>query len=120
VLVDGARFLPGSVTVTKVQAVVWSSAGQQLSGVIEGVALPEGGDCLSPGYAAQGAVGAGGYERFDDPTATVMFQVSKSASASGCRSKGGVVAVIHLACSLWGVQQLSTSTTHPIILGTYD
>ncbi len=32
VIVDGARFLPTSATITRVQAAVWSSGGRQLSG----------------------------------------------------------------------------------------
>jgi hypothetical protein len=74
VLIDGARFLPSSATITKATATVWSAGGRQLSGAIEGVALPDGEDAASPCYWVQGAVGQGA-ERFEDPTATIMLQV---------------------------------------------
>jgi hypothetical protein len=85
VLIDGARFLPTGVTITKATATVYSSSGAPLSSAIEGVALPEGPDAGSPAFAAAGVVGAAGGGAWEDPTATIMFQVGGDGGGGRCR-----------------------------------
>jgi len=73
-LVDSGRFLPASVTISKVVASVWSSEKRQLTpGYYEAVAAPDS-NCYCPRYALQAALGQGS-ERFDHSTATVLFAV---------------------------------------------
>ncbi|KAG1676617.1 hypothetical protein FOA52_008746 [Chlamydomonas sp. UWO 241] len=73
-MVDGARFLPANVTISKVVASVWSSDKRQLTpGYYESVASPES-NAYCPKYSLQTTLGQGA-ERFDQSTATVLFVV---------------------------------------------
>lgn len=54
----------------------WSVSGQLLSDYFEGVPVPES-DALSPKFAVNATVGQGN-DRFDDSTATLMFEVRAS------------------------------------------
>eukprot|EP00878_Enallax_costatus_P034475 GHUV01038227.1.p1 GENE.GHUV01038227.1~~GHUV01038227.1.p1 ORF type:complete len:320 (+),score=114.50 GHUV01038227.1:447-1406(+) len=80
VTVDGGRFLPCSVTITKVIGSVWSSNGALLAGPFEGVALPDS-DVHNPSYSCTATLGSSqNGTRFEDPTATLMLQVSSTAT----------------------------------------
>lgn len=75
VVIDGARFLPASTTITRVLASVWSSSGALLAGPYEGVSQPNS-DARWPAYNCKltlDAVQNG--SSFDDPTATLLMQV---------------------------------------------
>jgi hypothetical protein len=75
VLIDGARFLPASTTISRVVASVWSNSGALLAGSFEGVAQPSS-DALSPMYMCKALVDASqNNSNFDDPTATLLLQV---------------------------------------------
>jgi hypothetical protein len=77
VVVDAARFLPSSVTISRVLGSVWSSSGALLAGPFEGVAQPDS-DALNPRYACSATLGVQHNKtRFEDATATLMLQVSQ-------------------------------------------
>lgn len=74
-VVDAARFLPSSTTITRVLGSVWSSSGALLAGPFEGVAHPDS-DALNPRFACTATLGAAhNNTRFEDATATLMLQV---------------------------------------------
>ncbi|DBA83915.1 TPA: hypothetical protein ACH3X1_006417 [Trebouxia sp. C0004] len=72
-MVDGARFLPGNVTVSKVVGSVWSYDRQLLCSPFEALCSLDG-DTLAPTYNCQVVLGAGA-EQFNDPTATLLLQI---------------------------------------------
>lgn len=75
VVVDGARFLPACTTISRVVVSLWSSSGTLLAGPFEGVSLP-GSDARSPMYMCKATLDAAqSSSSFDDPTATLLFQV---------------------------------------------
>lgn len=72
-LVDGARFLPHNVTITKVVCTIYSKDKVQLIMPFESVALPES-EMLNPRFGSH-TILAQGTEKFDDATATLVMQV---------------------------------------------
>jgi hypothetical protein len=75
VVVDAGRFLPSSVTISRVLGSVWSSSGALLAGPFEGVAQPDS-DALNPRYSCSATLGVQhNNTRFEDATATLMLQV---------------------------------------------
>lgn len=101
VIIDGARFLPCNVTISRVVAAVFNNKGAMLSDTFDGVALPES-DALSPRYRAQAILGMGA-ERFDDSTATVVFQV---------RMAGAFYS--HLTKVINGIKTIQSWLTHTL------
>ncbi|WIA19544.1 hypothetical protein OEZ85_004153 [Tetradesmus obliquus] len=83
VVVDAARFLPASVTISRVLGSVWSSSGALLAGPWEGVAQPDS-DALNPRYACSATLGVQhNNTRLEDATATLMLQVQTIERTSG-------------------------------------
>ena len=73
--VDGARFLPASITISKVTARVFASDRKQLvQQTFEAVASPDS-DTHSPNYLLQASIGQGRDSQFDNATATLLFAV---------------------------------------------
>jgi hypothetical protein len=75
VVVDGARFLPVSTTISRVVVSAWSSSGALLAGSCEAVARPAT-DSRFPTYSCNVALDAAhNASCFEDPTATLVLQV---------------------------------------------
>lgn len=78
-MVDGARFLPACTTISRVVCSVWSSSGLLLAGPFEGVSQPAS-EARCPAFMAKALLDAPqAGSSFDDPTATLLLQVSGAA-----------------------------------------
>lgn len=76
VVVDGARFLLACTTISRVVGSVWSSSGALLAGPFEGVSQPAS-EARCPAFSAKALLDAAqAGSSFDDPTATLLLQVS--------------------------------------------
>ena len=74
-LVDGARFLPANITISKVTARIFSSDRKMLvQQTFEAVATPDS-DAHAPKYLLQASIGQGKDSQFDNATATLLFTV---------------------------------------------
>lgn len=74
-LVDGARFLPANITISKVTARIFSSDRKLLvQQMFEAVATPDS-DAHAPKYLLQASIGQGRDSQFDNATATLLFAV---------------------------------------------
>ncbi|KAF5840442.1 hypothetical protein DUNSADRAFT_16675, partial [Dunaliella salina] len=73
VLLDGARFLPASSTLTRVMGQAYSSDRQPLGSSFEAFSTPES-SAYSPRFGTQATLAVGG-DKFDNPTATLLFTV---------------------------------------------
>ncbi|GLI63028.1 hypothetical protein VaNZ11_005888, partial [Volvox africanus] len=75
ICLDGARFLPANVTITKVTVSIWGSNRQPLgSGGFYGISWPDS-DAMNPRFSKSATLGMGS-DKFDDSTATLLFKVT--------------------------------------------
>lgn len=95
VVVDGARFLPACTTISRILVSLWSSGGQLLAGPYEGVSQP-GSDALAPVYGCKATLDAAqSSSSFDDPTATLLFQVRASPVCAALVLRGVELVAAH-------------------------
>jgi hypothetical protein len=83
-LIDGARFLPDSTTISRVTGVVMSRGNKLLAGPFQGTCAPDG-DALCPRYTITALLGSSSNgTQLEDPTATLQLQ-ARDRRAAPCR-----------------------------------